>query len=118
MSVLNSKFKVTPKLKGNTSIGRLVWKNNSPYYATIEGINKFNILKKGDIVQTSQYSSLFPENVMIGTVSEVKPAPGGSFLEVKVKLSTNFTNLRSVYIINNLQKEEIETIEDQIINGN
>ena len=118
MSVLNSKFKVTPKLKGNTSIGRLVWKNNSPYYATIEGINKFNILKKGDIVQTSQYSSLFPENVMIGTVSEVKPAPGGSFLEVKVKLSTNFTNLRRVYIINNLQKEEIETIEDQIINGN
>lgn len=118
MSVLNSKFKVTPKLKGNSSIGRLIWKNNSPYYANIEGINKFNVLKKGDIVQTSPYSSLFPENVMIGTIAEVTPATGGSFLNVKVKLSTNFTSLRSVYIINNLQKEEIETIEEQISSGN
>ncbi len=118
MSVLNSKLKVTPKLKGNSSIGRLVWKNNSPYYANIEGINKFNVLKKGDKVQTSQYSSLFPENVMIGTIAEVKSAPEGSFLIVKVKLSTNFTNLRSVYIINNLEKEEIESIEEQVQNGN
>jgi rod shape-determining protein MreC len=55
---------------------------------------------------------------MIGTIAEVTPATGGSFLNVKVKLSTNFTSLRSVYIINNLQKEEIETIEEQISSGN
>jgi len=118
MSVLNSKFKVTPKLKGNTSIGRLVWKGNSPFHAYIEGINRFNIVKKGDIVVTSPYSSLFPENVMIGKVVDVKNAPGGTFLNVKLKLSTNFTNIRSVYIINNLQINEIEKLEQQLTLGN
>lgn len=118
MSVLNSKFKVTPKLKGNTSIGRVVWKGNSPYYVNIEGINKFNTIKKGDLVLTSPYSSLFPENVNIGKVTEVKNAPGGTFLNVRVKLSTNFTKLRSVYIINNLQVNEIQTLEQQLNLGN
>jgi len=118
MSVLNSKFKVTPKLKGNTSIGRLVWKGSSPFHAYIEGINRFNPVKKGDLVVTSPYSSLFPENVMIGKVVEVKNASGGTFLNVKVKLSTNFTNIRSVYIINNLQINEIEQLEQQLTIGN
>jgi len=118
MSVLNSKFNVTPKLPNNTSIGKLAWKGNSPYYAYIDRINKFNILKKGDIVQTSPYSSLFPEGVMIGRIAEVKNAPGGTFLSIKVRLSTDFTNLRSVYIISNLQISEIEDLEKKLNLGN
>ena len=118
MSVLNSQFSVTPKLSNNTSIGKLIWKGNSPYYANIERINRFNPIKKGDIVQTSPYSSLFPENVMIGKVAGIKSTPGATFLTVRVKLSTDFTTLRSVYVINNLQIKEIESLENQINSGN
>ncbi len=115
MSVLNSKFIVTPKLPNNSSVGKLVWKGNSPYYAYIEKINKFDPLKKGDKVQTNHTSTLFPENIMIGTIVEVKNAPGGTFLNVKVKLSSNFTNLRSVYITKNKQFNEIQQLEQQTI---
>jgi len=118
MSVLNSKTVVSPKLPDNSSIGRLVWKGNSPYYAYVEGISKFTNLKKGDKILTSPYSKRYPENIMIGTVEEVRNAPSGAFLIIKVKLSTNFTNLRSVYMTDNLQKEEIETLEQQITIGN
>lgn len=114
MSVLNSKFKITPKLAGNSSIGRIIWKGNSPFFVNIDGVNKFNTVKKGQIVKTSPYSTIFPENVMIGKVTEVKSSTNEAFLTIKVKLSTNFTNLRSVYIINNLQRNEIETLENQL----
>ncbi|NUM31850.1 MAG: rod shape-determining protein MreC [Bacteroidetes bacterium] len=114
MSVLNSKFKITPKLAGNSSIGRIVWKGNSPFFVNIEGVNKFNTVKKGEIVKTSPYSTIFPENVMIGKITEVKSSVTETFLTIKVKLSSNFTNLRSVYIINNLQRNEIETLENQL----
>jgi cell shape-determining protein MreC len=52
---------------------------------------------------------------MIGTIVEVKNAPGGTFLNVKVKLSSNFTNLRSVYITKNKQFNEIQQLEQQTI---
>jgi len=115
MSVLNSKFIVTPKLPNNSSVGKLVWKGNSPYFAYIEKINKFDPLKKGDVVQTNHTSTLFPENIMIGTIVEVKNAPGGTFLNIKVRLSSNFTNLRSVYITKNKQFNEIQQLEQQTI---
>ena len=118
MSVLNSKTNIVPKLPDNSSKGNLVWKGNSPYYVNIEGVNKFNILKKGDIIRTNPYSRDIPENVMIGKVTEVKNAPGGALQIVKVKLSTNFTNLRSVYIVKNLQKSELQLLQEQITSGN
>ncbi|MCB9251830.1 MAG: rod shape-determining protein MreC [Flavobacteriales bacterium] len=113
MSVLNSKFKVTPKLTGNTSIGRLIWDGNSPYFARIEGINRYNLIKKGDPVYTSPYSSIFPDNIKIGTVSESKNIQGTNLLDVKIRLSTRFTNLRSVYIVKNIQINEIKTLENE-----
>lgn len=116
MSVLNSKFKTTPKLAGNSSIGRVTWKGGSPFYINIEGINKYNSIKKGEKVKTSPYSTIFPENVMIGKVTEVKSSVSDAFFQIKVKLSTNFTMLRSVYIINNLQKNEIEELENSLKN--
>lgn len=118
MSVLNSKTDIPPKLPNNNSPGKLIWKGNSPYHAYLERINKFTPVKKGDKVQTSPYSRIFPENVMIGKVVEIKNAPGGAFLSVKVKLSTNFTNLRSVYIVKNLQQNELQLLEEQISGGN
>ncbi len=117
MSVLNSKTRVSLKLPDNSSPGALVWKGHSPYFANIEGVNKFTLIKKGDLIRTSPYSKHYPENVIIGKVAEVKNAEGGALLNVKVRLSTNFTNLRSVYIIKNLQKSEIETLQNQISDG-
>ena len=118
MSVLNSKFIVTPKLEGVSSTGRLVWKGESPYFAKIENINKFNILKKGSSVKTGNNSPDFPENIMIGKVSDLKTTKGGSYFEIKVRLSTDFTNLRSVYIIKNWQKAELNSLNEQLSSGN
>lgn len=117
MTILNSKFVATPKLPGNTSIGKLVWPGTSPYYANIDGINKFNTIKKGDLVKTS-FTKLYPENVMIGKIVDIKSSPNSAFYKVKIKLSTDFTKLKSVYIINNLQINEIQKLEEQLNSGN
>lgn len=117
MSVLNSKFSIIPKSTSSSYLGKLSWKGGSPYYVTIERINKFNLIKKGELIKTSS-SKIFPENLIIGKVAEIKQDPSGSYFDVKIKLATNFTNLRSVYIINNLQLEEIESLEQQVQGGN
>ncbi|MCK9481901.1 MAG: rod shape-determining protein MreC [Bacteroidia bacterium] len=108
MSVLNSKAIVSPKIKElNLSQGRLVWGNRSPYYAYLSGVNRYEKVKAGQLVVTSPYSKNFPENIPIGVVEEVKEIDG-SFLTAKVRLSTSFSQLREVYIVKDLFKEELE----------
>jgi rod shape-determining protein MreC len=65
----------------------------------------------GDTVVTSGFSQLYPRNIMVGTVSEVKMEPDKNFLEITLNLSTNFNSLNYVYVVNNLRKEEIKLLD-------
>jgi rod shape-determining protein MreC len=64
-------------------------------------------LKKGDRVVTSGYSSIFPEGVPVGTVKSFVKDPSTDFYEITVDLYTDYHNLSYVYVIKNLNKEEI-----------
>ena len=55
---------------------------------------------------------MFPEGILIGTVSEVNPETGDNFQDIKVKLSTQFGTLTYVYIVTNLLKEEQQALEE------
>ena len=77
----------------------------------MEDIPKHVPVKVGDTVVTSGFSQLFPRNIMVGTVSDVKMEADKNFLDIKLKLSTNFNSLSYVYVINNMRKEEIQVLD-------
>jgi rod shape-determining protein MreC len=62
-------------------------------------------------VVTSGLSPLFPEGWPIGFVEDVD-VEGGSFYTVKVRLANDFRKLQWVMVIENLLKEEQQTIEN------
>jgi rod shape-determining protein MreC len=69
-----------------------------------EGIVLKNISKKqdvrvGDVVETSGFSSLFPQGIAVGTVSSVTEPPGSLFKEVDAALNTNFSTLEQVFVV-------------------
>jgi rod shape-determining protein MreC len=107
MSVLHKDFKVTARLKKNNYYGNLRWSGLSSTSARIDEIPKHVSVKVGDTVNTNGYSSIFPENIMIGFVKSVHAEPDKPFVEIDVKLSTNFNNLSYVYVVKNLQRNEI-----------
>ena len=72
-----------------------------------------DVVKVGQTIVTSSYSTIFPENIPLGKVLKVDYDEGGNFYLLKVKLTTNFTNLTSVYIINNLMKDEIDLLKQK-----
>ncbi|MCO6495952.1 MAG: rod shape-determining protein MreC [Bacteroidetes bacterium] len=118
MSLLNSKAIISPKINElNLSQGKLVWGNRSPYYAYLLGINRYEKVKPGQLVVTSPYSKNFPENIAIGIVEDVQEIDG-SFLKAKVRLSTSFSQLREVYVVKDLFKEELNNINNQIESQN
>jgi len=112
MSLLHRQYKVVVMLKRGGDRGTVEWDGNSPLYVTLKDIPKSANVKKGDSVVTSQTSSLFPANIMVGTVSEIIDDKSSNFYSLKLAPSTNFFNIEYVYVIENTQMDEQRRLED------
>jgi rod shape-determining protein MreC len=74
-------------------------------------------VKTGDTIVTSGYSNIFPKGIMVGTVDDFKAIPELYFYVIHVKLSTDFKNLRYVYVVSDLKKIEKETLQESAGNS-
>jgi rod shape-determining protein MreC len=115
LSVLNQRFGVNAKIKSTGYFGPLSWKGTSAEKAILEDIPHHVTIVKGDTILTSGYGTIFPENCMIGIISNYK-LKGGNYYEITVELATDFQRLSQVQIIKNVFKKETETLEETAIN--
>lgn len=111
-SVLHAESRFSANVNG--SIGSLVWEeeNMDSKTATLKDVPGHVKVKPGDLVTTSGYS-LFPMGIRIGTVKRTELKSGNSFLDIEVTLSTDFSSLQYVYVVNNLLAKEQQAIEAQ-----
>jgi len=56
-------------------------------------------------------SSIFPENIPIGTIQKFDLDTSNSFYTIDIALFNDMTNIKNVYIVNNTNREEIEQLE-------
>jgi rod shape-determining protein MreC len=111
MSFLHKDSKISAKLKKSGYIGSLVWDGYDANHASLKDIATHVQLSKGDTIVTSSYSSIFPENIMIGRIEDFERKAGDNFYEISVRLSTDFSKLSYVYVVNNVLKEEQQKLE-------
>jgi rod shape-determining protein MreC len=116
MSILNRNFRVSAKLKKSNFFGQLFWSGKRIDEVRLEEIPKHVNVHVGDTIVTSGYSVLFPENIMIGRVRKVYTQPEKNFLEIDVQLSADMNSLSHVYVVNHLQKQELEILDSAVIN--
>jgi rod shape-determining protein MreC len=108
MSMLNLDFKLSARLKSNGYFGSLGWDGKQYNYVVLNDIPQHVTFGIGDTVETTGYSAVFPEGIMIGTVSGFEKS-GGDFYKIRVLLTTDFKKLHYVNVIGNLGKtEELE----------
>ncbi|MBS1662002.1 MAG: rod shape-determining protein MreC [Bacteroidetes bacterium] len=112
MSMLHRQFKVVAKLKHGSETGTIEWDGQSPLFVTLRNIPKSAKVNKGDTVLTTQISSLFPANLVVGTVYDIVPDNTSNFYILKIKPGTNFSNVEYAYVIDNLQFDEQKKLED------
>jgi rod shape-determining protein MreC len=111
-SVLHYQFRVVAKLKKSSETGTISWDGENPQFVTMKNIPKSVKVEKGDSVMTTQISSLFPANLMVGTIEEIVPDNTSGFYTLKVRTATNFATIEYVYVIDNLQYDEQKRLED------
>ena len=104
--VLNAQSNISCSIRGRGYFGYLHWNGGSPEYAYIDDIPRHAYFKLGDYVVTSGYSSVFPSGVIVGRIKHVYNSPDGMAYRLKVTLTTDFTRLRDVCVINDTEMEK------------
>jgi len=111
MSLLHKNAKISARIKKNDYTGTIIWNGQDARYAELQDIPKHVELIKNDVITTSGYSSIFPSDVIIGTIESFDLKEGSNFYKIKVRLASNFQKLRYVYAVENLNKEEQVDLE-------
>lgn len=112
LSILNKKSKINAKLKSTDHKGSLTWDGDSPFYTQLEDISTFAPVKVGDTIETGGESAIFPKGIGIGVVYSFETDISGDTYTLQVKLFNDMTNIGTVYILDNLDKIEIKTLEN------
>lgn len=110
ISLLNPHMRLSCKLKNNNFYGSLVWDGKSPRMAVLEELPKHVQYLKGDTIVTSGYSAVFPEGIIVGTIEGLARDLSDSFVSLRIRLTTNFSQLSSVRVITNSMKEQIDAL--------
>ena len=110
ISLLNPHVRLSCKLRNSNFYGSLVWDGKSPQYAVLEELPKHVKYHTGDTIVTSGYSAVFPPGIIVGTIQGIARGTTDSFVSLRIKLTTNFSQLSSVRVITNSMKEQIDAL--------
>jgi len=112
MSLINIDFRISARIRSNGYFGSLTWDGRDHNLALLNEIPQHVTVMPGDTVETTAYSAIFPEGLLIGTVKEIE-RPGGDFSQITVSLATDFRRLSHVNVISNMKKEEQTQLESR-----
>lgn len=112
--LLNSKSRISCRVKGSESFCSLQWSGGDPQYSYLIDLPRYTVIEKGDTVVTSGYSSIFPAELPVGVIEEIEDSDDGLFYRAKTRLFTDFSTINNVYIVGNRNKDEQTALEKSI----
>lgn len=117
--VLNiTSSRISCAIRGRGYFGYLQWYGGDPSVAYVEDIPRHARFKRGDWVETSGYSSIFPSGVLVGKIENIYNSADGLSYRLKVRLATDFGCLRDVCVIGDKNIGErlrlMEQVQDSI----
>jgi len=110
VSLLNRELKISARLRRTGYFGTLMWDGLSYREAILTEVPQHVSVAVGDTVETSGYSAMFPEGILIGKVVSFETKKG-NFHEIRVLLEVDFKKLRYVNVVkfaNYAEQKELE----------
>ena len=66
----------------------------------------------GDTIVTGGNSLIFPKGILIGYVDSFKLDNSENYLELEIILATDMTNIENLYVLNNNNIKEINSLDE------
>jgi rod shape-determining protein MreC len=109
-SILNKNSRLNARFK-NGYFGTLKWNGLDYNVVQLADIPRQAPVKIGDTIETGGKSTIFPEGILIGTVFRIDSENNVNRV-IDVKLFNDMSNIGPVYVIKNLHKKEIKSLEN------
>ena len=97
--LLNTHSRISCSIRGTNYFGYLAWRGGATNEAYMEDVPRHATVKKGQWVETSGFSAIFPPGLTIGRIIDVKNSADGLSYSLRLRLSTDFASLREVCVI-------------------
>lgn len=111
ISFLHSNYYVSAKVKRTQTLCSMYWNGINPREANLLYVPRHIRLQKGDTVVTSGFNAVFPEDIVVGRIIDFRIQENEEFFEVEMELDTDYSALSYVYVIKNLMRTEIDSLE-------
>jgi rod shape-determining protein MreC len=111
LSILNTESPLNAKVKKSNHIGSLTWNGKNTGFVQLTDVPRLATVRKGDTIVTGAQSTIFPENIGIGTIEKIYIDNETNLYMIDVRLFNDMTSLGHVYIIKNKDREEIINLE-------
>jgi rod shape-determining protein MreC len=115
-SLLHIDVMVSANLKRPGYFGSIQWDGIDPFKLSLKYIPRHVKPMPGDTVVTSGFNAVFPEGIMIGTISEISLSPEALSYDIEVTLSQDFRKLSYVTVVKSKLKNELDAIEEKVRN--
>ena len=100
ISALNAaSSRISCAIRGRGYFCYLHWYGGDPSVAYVEDVPRHAKFKLGEWMVTSGFSSIFPSGVQVGKIEQAYNSSDGLSYKLKVRLSTDFGNVRDVVVI-------------------
>lgn len=110
-SILHSQFMVSSRLVRSGEIGPVRWQSKDPGLVSMMDVSRYKKVIKGDSAVTSNFNSVFPPGIMVGTVKSVRIRPDQTFYDIDLYVATDFSSLSYVYVVQNRLLTEQEALQ-------
>ena len=112
LSVLHGKSKTSVVLQHSHYFGSLEWKGGNYQNAVVNDIPSHVELNIGDTIISSGYSSIYPADIPIGTISRINTKPHKNFHQIDIQFLEDFKQLKYVYITEGVLSNEVQELEN------
>ena len=106
--------RISCAIRGRGYFGYLQWYGGDPSVAYVEDIPRHARFKRGDWVETSGYSAIFPPGILVGKIEKIFNSADGLSYRLKVRLTTDFGCLRDVVVISDSNIGEQMRLMEQV----
>lgn len=118
LSILNTESPINAKIKKSNHIGSLIWNGKNTGFVQLIDVPRLASVRKGDTIVTGGQSTIFPENINIGTIENIYTDDETNYYTINVRLFNDMTSLGHVYIIRNKDRNEIINLEKKTQKNN
>ncbi|MDO5510131.1 MAG: rod shape-determining protein MreC [Weeksellaceae bacterium] len=116
ISVLHSQSRIRARIKGLEYLGILEWPGEDHRDLALMEMPKYLPIKQGDTIVTAGASASYPQGVLVGYISEIVPNETTGDFDITVRMFQDLATVKNVYVVDNLEKIEIQQALEPIEN--